>query len=139
MEIMDRELGEIKNRLVQILGQILADESDDFTVDTSRSLVEEYGLDSLDLLDFSFNIEVEYDVKIGPNELSLKAKDRISQDQVLDEDGYLTQMALDELKASVPEIPSEMFRHGLRQGDVPRLLNIDVFARLVHEKLKGDK
>lgn len=132
------ELNEIKDKLVEIFCRILAEDSENISIDTSRSLVEDYELDSLDLLDFAFNIEMEYDVKIGPNELSLRARGKISEDQMLDEDGYLTQAALDEFKTSVPEIPEEMFRHGLRMGDVPRLLNIDVFARLVHEKLKGE-
>jgi len=132
------EITEIREKLIEILCRVLAEDSASFKVDTSKSLIEDFGLDSLDLLDFAFNIEVDFDVKIGPNELSLRAKDRIDQSNILDEDGFLTELALDELRSSVPEIPAHMFRSGLRQTDIPRLLNIDVFARLVHDKL-GEK
>lgn len=131
------EIDEIKEKIVGILHQILAEDGEGVEIDTSLSLVEGYGFDSLDLLDFSFYIEEEFDVKIGPRELSIRAKGRISEDQALDEDGYLTEAALEELRRSIPEIPGQMIKHGLRQGDVPRLLNIDVFARLVRDKLAG--
>ena len=126
---------EIREKLISLVKEIMQDDA--IEIDTSKSLFEEYSLDSLDLLDLSFNIEELFGVKIGANELRGQAKDRMKEDDMIDENGYITQKALDGLKAHIPEIPAERFNYGLRQEDIPRLLNIDIFIRMIFDKIQG--
>jgi acyl carrier protein len=129
---MDRN--EIKDSISTIVREILQlSSADEF--DTSKSLIDGFGLDSLDLLDLAFHIEERFGVKIGANELSGKAKSELREEDMIDDNGYLTEAALSEIRANIPEIPHEKTTGKLRKGDIPRLLNVDVFARLVEEKL----
>ncbi len=124
---------DIKLKLIDIVKDILEDE--ELELDTTKSLIDDYDLDSLDLLDLTFNIEEEFGTKIGGNELSANTSNTLKEDDMTDENGNISNLALAELKKNIPEIPPEKIKYGLRQNDIPRLLNIDVFTRLVFDKL----
>ncbi len=126
---------EIEEKLIGIVREILGD--DRMAINPEKSLMVEYGLDSLDLIDFSFTAEEMFHVKIGADELKGRAKDRMTEEEMLDEKGNLSPTALQALKESIPEIPPENFRYGLRQEDIPTLLNIRVFTRIVLEQMQG--
>ncbi|MCK5683101.1 hypothetical protein KAJ27_03235, partial [bacterium] len=79
--------------------------------------------------------EEEFGTKIGGNELSANTSNTLKEDDMTDENGNISNLALAELKKNIPEIPPEKIKYGLRQNDIPRLLNIDVFTRLVFDKL----
>ena len=64
-----------------------------------------------------------------------RAKGKYKQVELVDEKGFLTELSLTELKNSIPEIPAEKLIHGLRENDIPKLLTIGVFVRLIEEKL----
>lgn len=123
----------IEKKLINIIREIL--QNDTAEIDPEKSLMMDYGLDSLDLLDFSFNIEEIFGVEIGPDELRGKANAKISKEEMVDENGNISLKALAELKKNIPEIPAEEIEYGLRPEDIPSLLNIRVFARIVIEKL----
>ncbi len=130
---IDRET--IEEELIRLVKVVMEDEA--MEIDPDRSLMSDYGLDSLDLLDFTFNIEERYGVAIGANELRGRARDELTDDEMFDEDGAISPRALEILKRSIPEIPPDKFVYGLRQEDIPTLLNIHVFTRLVYEKKQG--
>lgn len=122
----------IEERLKKLIQIILEDETID--IDPEKSLMLDYGLDSLDLLDFSFNIEEIFEVKIGANELRGRAKGTMPEEDMFDEDGYISQKALTALKDNIPEVDPGKLSQGLRQEDIPKLLNIKVFTRIVFDK-----
>lgn len=109
-------------------------EDETIDIDPEKSLMLDYGLDSLDLLDFSFNIEEIFEVKIGANELRGRAKGTMPEEDMFDEDGYISQKALTALKDNIPEVDPGKLSQGLRQEDIPKLLNIKVFTRIVFDK-----
>ena len=125
----------IETELIKIIREILKDAAAE--IDPEKSLMTQYGLDSLDLLDFSFNIEEKFGVQIGPEELRGRADSRISKDEMFDENGNISNTALAELKKNIPELPAESFVYGMRPEDIPTLLNIRVFVRIVLEKLNA--
>jgi len=127
----------IEKELIKLIQNILNDDS--INIDPSKSLINDYGLDSLDLLDFSFNIEEIFGVKIGANELKVRMKAKKREFEIYDEDGNLSLRALEELRKNIPEIPPENFSYGLRPEDIPYLLNIKIFTRIVYEKLEKKK
>ena len=127
---------DVRRRLIALAREIIEDET--IAIDATLSLVREYGMDSLDLLDFSFNIEEVFGIRIGADELRGRAKGMMREEDMIDEDGCLSREALAIMQAQIPEIPPEMFVYGLRQEDIPGLLNINVFVRMVREKLRKD-
>ena len=133
--ILDKQT--IEKKLIKILRDILQDNTAE--VDPEKSLMLEYGLDSLDLLDLSFNIEEMFGVQIGPDELRGKADTKIAKADMIDENGNISQKALEELKKNIPEISAKEFAYGLRPEAIPSLLNTKVFARIVFEKLHEEE
>ncbi len=122
----------IEKKLIKLIKIILEDETID--IDPEKSLVLDYGLDSLDLLDFSFSIEEIFGVRIGANELRGRAKGTMSEDEMFDENGNISQKALKALRNNIPEVDPDKLYYGLRQEDIPKLLNIKVFTRIVFDK-----
>jgi len=99
-------------------------------------LVDDLGAESIDLLDLSFLIEQEFEVTIEANEFEKEARERIP-DGVYEQDGQLTDAALDELRQSLPEVDQSRLTPGLRKADVPALLTVGVFVHLIQRKLRG--
>jgi len=99
-------------------------------------LVEDLGAESIDLLDLTFLIEQEFGVTIGPNEFEQDARERIPGGEY-EKDGVLTDAALAELRASLPEVDPSRLTPGLRKVDVPLLLNVAVFVHLIQRKMEA--
>jgi acyl carrier protein len=56
--------------LFDSLQHLLSDYTDPKDVTREASLKEDLGLDSLDILDFGFNVELEYDITVGNDDIT---------------------------------------------------------------------
>lgn len=124
----------IQEELVGIIKEVLEDE--DIEINPNDSLIRDLGMDSLDLLDLTFGIESKFRVSIGPKEISGSLADKYDEDEMIDEQGYLTELAVDELRKALPEVPVEKIKLPLRPNDIPYFLTVRIFARLVTDKLR---
>jgi acyl carrier protein len=97
-------------------------------------LVADLGAESIDLLDLSFRIEEQFKVTIEANEIEREARQRLPGG-VYERDGFLTDEALAELRRSLPELDPARLVRGLRKIDLPSLLTVRFFVRLVARKL----
>lgn len=97
-------------------------------------LVRDLGAESIDLLDLSFRIEERFKVTIEANEIEREARQRLPGG-TYEKDGYLTEEALAEIRAAVPELDPARLVKGLRKADLPSLLNVAFFVRLIARKL----
>jgi acyl carrier protein len=123
-EILER----MKPLLVEVLG--VAPEK----IRRESVLVSELGAESIDLLDLSFRIEETFGVTIEANEIEREASQRLPGG-VFEKDGRLTAAALEELRKSLPELDASKLVMGLRKLDLPSLLTVQFFVRLVTRKL----
>lgn len=119
---------ELKPLLVEVLG-VPAEKTRLDSV-----LVSDLGAESIDLLDLSFRIEEKFQVRIEANEIEREARKRLP-DGVYEKDGYLTEAALAEIRKSVPELDAGKLVKGLRKMDLPALLTVSFFVRLIARKL----
>ena len=97
-------------------------------------LVADLGAESIDLLDLSFRIEERFKVTIEANEIEREARKRLPSGEY-EKDGYLTEEALAEIRKAVPELDQAKIVKGLRKTDLPSLLNVAFFVKLVARKL----
>lgn len=121
-------LEQLKPLLVEVMG-VSADK-----IHLHSVLVADLGAESIDLLDLSFRIEEHFKVRIEANELEREAKKRIPGG-VYEKDGFLTEAALAELRRAAPELDSAKLVPGLRKIDLPSLLTVGFFVRLIARKL----
>jgi acyl carrier protein len=125
-EIFER----LKPLLVEVLG--VAPER----IRPNSGLVADLGAESIDLLDFSFRIEETFNVTIESNEIEREAGQRLPRG-VYEKDGRLTDEALAEIRKSLPELDGSKLVTGLRKMDLPSLLTVQFFVRLIARKLSA--
>ncbi len=124
---------EIFERLKPLLVEVLGVAPDKILL--SSVLVADLGAESIDLLDLSFRIEETFKVSIEGNEIEREASKRLPGG-VYEKDGRLTDAALDEIRRSLPELEAARLVSGLRKMDLPSLLTVQFFVRLIVRKLK---
>ena len=100
--------------------------------------MEDLGAESLDLLDLSFLIEETFGITIAADEFERRATAHLSGD-IYEQNGYLTEAAIIELRKALPEIPPEKLQPGLPKVAIPRVLNVAVFVHLIQLKLSEQK
>jgi acyl carrier protein len=127
--MMDQEIfEELKPLLVEVLG--VPPEK----VRLESVLVSDLGAESIDLLDLSFRIEEKFQVRIEANEMEREAIKRLPGG-MYEKDGFLTEAAIGEIRKSLPELDPGKFAKGLRKMDLPALLTVSFFVRLIGCKL----
>ena len=92
------------------------------------------GAESIDLMDLSFRIEESFQVTIEANEIEREANKRLGNG-IYDKDGFLTEQALNEIRQTWPELNSDKLKHGVRKMDLPSLLTVGFFVKLIALKL----
>lgn len=102
----------------------------------SGSLQDEYGAESLDILEIVFNIEKSCRLRLPKMTLLQHAQERFGEGQFVKQ-GELTLLGLQVLRQMRPEIDPEQFRPGLRVQDISSLVTAQTFVRLAMRLLEG--
>jgi len=123
---------EIFDALVPLVREVTGARPDQIRM--TSVLMEDLGAESLDLLDLTFLIEERFGITIEANEFERRARACIP-DGVYERDGFLTDAALAELRRALPEVSAARLVSGLRKGELPALLPVSVFVRLIETKL----
>ena len=123
---------EIVERLKPLLVEVLGAAPD--KIRPESVLVADLGAESIDLLDLTFHIEETFHVSIESNEIEREASKRLPGG-AYEKDGRLTDAALVEIRRSLPELDPTKLVSGLRKVDLPSLLTVQFFVRLVARKL----
>jgi len=123
---------EIFDALVPLVREVTGARPDQIRM--TSVLMEDLGAESLDLLDLTFLIEERFGITIEANEFERRARACIP-DGVYERDGFLTDAALAELRRALPEVSAARLVSGLRKVELPALLPVSVFVRLIETKL----
>ena len=120
------------DKLLPLVREVTGAREDQIRMESS--LMEDLGAESLDLLDLSFLIEDTFGVTIADDEFEQQASKR-TPGLVFDRDGALTEEAVVELRAALPEVPPEKLQPGMMKLYVPQVLTVAVFVHLIQRKL----
>lgn len=123
---------EVFQRLVPLIREVTGAREEQIKM--KSCLMYDLGAESVDLLDFTFLIEEVFEVTIEADEFEQQARKRIPGG-VYENNGYLTDEALEELKKALPEVPAECLKPGLKKIELPSILNVAVFVHLIQRKL----
>lgn len=127
---------EIFQKLQGLIKNVLGVKPEKITLQSV--LVKDLGAESIDLLDLSFLIEDTFSIVIEPNEFEKDVKSRIPGG-AFEQEGTLTPEALEELKKALPEVDASRLVPGFRKTEIPSLLTVSVFVRLISRKLQQGK
>jgi len=123
---------EIFERLKPLLVEVLGVTPE--KIHLGSVLVADLGAESIDLLDLTFRIEESFDVTIESNEIEREASKRLPGG-AYEKDGRLTDEALAEIRKALPELDGGKLVSGLRKMDLPSLLTVQFFVKLIARKL----
>lgn len=98
-------------------------------IDLGASLQEEYGAESLDILEIVFAVETAFRIRMPKTNLMQHVQERFGEEKFLHQ-GELTDFALRALRELRPEIDPSLFKPGLRVHEVARLVTTQTFVRL---------
>ena len=123
---------EILEKLKPLLIEVLGVTQDKILLNSV--LVIDLGAESIDLLDLSFRMEETFNVTIEGNEIEREASKRLPGG-VYEKDGRLTDEALAEIRKALPELDRGRLVSGLRKMELPSLLTVEFFVKLISRKL----
>ena len=99
-----------------------------------KLLIDNLGMQSLDLLDIFFQIEKVFDIKIPRRELEEKAKGELSQEEFSSE-GLITELGKKQLAHNLPAIDVQRLERDISPEEIPELLTVRTIVLLIKEKI----
>ena len=127
---------DVFEKLAPLVREVTGAREDQVTMDSG--LMEDLGAESIDLLDMSFLVEETFGIMIEADEFERQAGGSMDG-QPYEKDGCLTDRAIEELRKALPEVPPDKFKPGMKQNEVPGVLNVVVFVYLIQRKLVENK
>jgi acyl carrier protein len=96
----------------------------------SSEIFGDLGSESLDLLDLTFSLEMEFRIRMPRTDLLLRAAEFFGEQAVM-KDGVITDLGLEIIARSMPELDRNVLRPGLTVGEFRSLIRVDSLYRLV--------
>lgn len=123
---------EIMTTVRAAVAEVLGCEESEVT--PKASLMADLHAESLDFLDLLFRLESAFGIKIPRGGIQKATQGSLS-DAEFQQNGVLTEAALERLRLLMPEVDPGRFRAGLTAREIPALFTAETFARLVAWRL----
>jgi acyl carrier protein len=105
-------------------------------VSPDTNLVADLGAESLDFLDLLFRLEDEFGVVLPQREFQDAERLGLSEKDLANADGTLTEAAIARLRTLLPEADPKRLAPGLKKNEVVKVLTVRSFMNLVRRKLE---
>ena len=116
---------EIWDKVQRAFAEALGLEEDEVELD--HKIIEDLEAESLDFLDIAFRLERAFDIKIPRGGIEKEAQ----EGDGVDDDGCLTAMGVERLRAAMPEVPADEITVGMRTTEIPETFRVATFYGLV--------
>ena len=123
-------------RIQPLMADVLAIDEKDIRPDAS--LINDYGAESIDLLDLVFRLEREFKVKIPRGQIEKEARGGLSVEE-FESKGKVTEKGLAALREYLPEVPEDRFKSDMKVTQIPALFTVETFCRVVQRAMDGQK
>ncbi|HXE30636.1 MAG TPA: phosphopantetheine-binding protein [Terriglobales bacterium] len=120
----DEILTTVRGAIAEVLGR---EESE---VQPTSSLMNDLNAESLDFLDLLFRLESAFGIKIPRGGIQRATQGSLT-DAEFQQNGVLTDAALERLRILMPEVDPGRLKTGLTAREIPALFTPETFARLV--------
>ncbi|MGH9467681.1 MAG: phosphopantetheine-binding protein [Terriglobales bacterium] len=117
-------LGTVRGAVAEVLGR---EESE---VQPHSSLMNDLNAESLDFLDLLFRLESAFGIKIPRGGIQRATQGSLTEAE-FQQNGVLTEAALERLRVLMPEVNPTKLKTGLTAREIPALFTPETFTRLV--------
>ena len=104
-------------------------------INLGDTLINELGLDSIDLIDLLYQLEQTFSISITVGEIESMAREETGSEP-FEIDTVITHAGIESLKKLMPEVPGENFKQGITVQEIPFLFNVHSICNLIERKLK---
>lgn len=103
-------------------------------INVDSSLIDDLGLESIDLVDLVYELERAFDLTINVGELERMARKEVSG--AFEVAGRLTEAGKEALRQLAPEIPQSKVVAGMPVYNLPRLYTVGALCAVIQRKLE---
>lgn len=129
-----------KEEIIILMNDITKEALDiDDSVDSEVSLVKAYDAESLDIIDLLFKTGKKVGVPLSMKEVRESLRGELSEDEFIDEDGFISKKGLNHLDIIFGNSTLRDFTDKIKTKDLVSLLNIEYISELFSKKLKDQK
>ncbi|HUX68619.1 MAG TPA: phosphopantetheine-binding protein [Terriglobales bacterium] len=114
----------VRGAIAEVLGREEAE------VQPSSSLMNDLNAESLDFLDLLFRLESAFGIKIPRGGIQRATQGSLTEAE-FQQNGVLTEAALERLRILMPEVDPGRLQTGLTAREIPTLFTPETFTRLV--------
>lgn len=111
-----------------IVADVLA--IDEEEIQLNSRLIGDLGAESIDFLDFIFQLEREFKIKIPRGQLEKKARGSLEESE-FEENGVISDKGIVALKEFLSEVPADAFDKKMKVSEIPLLFSVETFCKLV--------
>jgi acyl carrier protein len=122
------KIDEVSRRVIEIVARCLDREASSVHLDSH--LWGELDAESLDMLDIVYSLERAFVIRLPRLNFLQRASDYFGENTIL-ADGIITDNGLELMRMSMPEIPPEKLRPGMRMQEFRLLITVQTFVRIV--------
>jgi len=125
---MQMTVDQVFPKVRAIVADVLAIDEDG--IQLNSRLIGDLGAESIDFLDFIFQLEREFKIKIPRGQLEKNARGDLAEGE-FEQGGQVTEKGMQALKAYLSEIPAEAFDKPLKVNEIPMLFTVETFCKLI--------
>ena len=133
MEVNSYSDEEILAKIKEIIGDILAMESNGISPDSS--LIDDLGMESIDFLDLAIRLEETFNISV-PRRPPLQRMEAVFGREKLVQEGRLTQIGVRLLRLALPEVDQGRISEGTLDSDIPSLMTTQTYVTVVKRGLE---
>jgi acyl carrier protein len=125
---------EIVEKVIDVIAESTGFEKE--KISPSSTLFDELSINSIDMVDILYTLEMEYDISLKISDLERDSREEM-EGKPFEIDNVITEEGLVVLAKKLPEIPKEKLVPGLTVNEIVKLITVETLARMVHIKIEG--
>jgi acyl carrier protein len=126
-----------KEEILKKVIQVIADSCglDIGTISPASTLFDELSVNSIDMVDILYTLEMEYDISLKISDIEKEARTELNG-LPFEIDNVITDEGLKVLRDKLPEIPVEKMKKGLTVNGIIRLFSVETLTHMVMLKIQ---
>lgn len=129
------ELEEVYENVRTVIESSTGKSRDEIVLD--KTLFDELGVDSIDLVDILFELEQLYDIELKISDIESKARAQLG-DVPYEIDGYITKEGLAAIHEFLPEIGEDKLVEGLTVHQLIQLFTVRSLCKIVMYRIEEE-
>ena len=130
---MDKK--EMLQKIIEVISESSGIEKE--LILANSTLFTELGVNSIDMLDIMFTLEMEYDVSLSISDIELESKEEM-EGRPFEVENVITAEGLEILKKRMPEIPADKIVEGVTINTIISLITVESLLNMVTTKLESN-